>query len=456
MLTVVEPKTQTPAAGDVRPGALGDRQWTTHGVALLAAVVAGVIAQGGFYLPGRLAVAALVGVALLFALRVVPLSRADGGALAVACAALAAWAFGRSAVAGAPLAGAGWALSLACLAAGVMVVRRLAGPERARLVTAVVALAVGVAVTGWVGVAFRVPLWAIVVEHRFWRASSTLTYPNAAAAVLVVGALLALSRLAGRSSSVRWALAAFALVTGLGATLSRAGALAFLVGLGVLVAVAGVRVVWRTAPPLLGALVAVVGLAPVLPAAEPLRPGYPLAGLVVGAAVTAGLTMLGRRARLLALGAATLGALAWRPAALQARGTFASAGRGNATRAALDLVAERPLTGYGAGRAYLFWPTPDGRGGVARYVHDEYLQTLVDLGAVGLLLLVAVLVAAAAGMRAGSPLFAGAVAALAALAVHSAFDFLWQLAVVPVLGALLFGLSTVEIHRAPHEIGERE
>jgi len=40
-----------------------------------------------------------------------------------------------------------------------------------------------------------------------------------------------------------------------------------------------------------------------------------------------------------------------------------------------------------------------------------------------------------------SPLAAGAVAGLVALAVHSGFDFLWHIPVLPLLGGLLIGLT---------------
>ncbi|WP_433204303.1 hypothetical protein ACQP00_35690 [Dactylosporangium sp. CS-047395] len=74
----------------------------------------------------------------------------------------------------------------------------------------------------------------------------------------------------------------------------------------------------------------------------------------------------------------------------------------------------------------------------------EYLQWLVDLGAVGLLGLLALIAALVVLMRrgdVGNPLWAGAVAAIAALAVHSAFDFLWELAVVPLLVGALTGMA---------------
>jgi hypothetical protein len=425
-------------------------------LALVAAVAAGVIAQGGFYLPGRLIVAALVLLALCLLVRP---SRADPGLVLLSCGALAGWALIRGAVAGASYEALGWLLSLTAVVGVVLVVRRLDGDDRERLRVAVIGITAGVALTGWIGVAFRVPLWALVVEHRWWRASSTLTYANAAAAVLVIGALLALAWLFAAPYSVLRAGTVFVLVTGLGATLSRAGALAFAAGLVMLTVTGyGRALLWHGFAPLLGALVAVAGLAPSVPAAAAVRPGIAMTALVCGAAIAIGATVLRGRARLAALVALSCGAvvavLRWRPssmdALLEARLTLASSGRRDATGAALERFADRPVVGSGPGQAYLFWTTPDGRGGFARYVHNEYLQTLVDLGAIGFALLLAVFAALILVIRRGRPvaggtsrgLWAGAVAAFAALALHSAFDFLWQLSVVPVLGALLVGLAS--------------
>jgi O-antigen ligase len=120
--------------------------------------------------------------------------------------------------------------------------------------------------------------------------------------------------------------------------------------------------------------------------------------------------------------------------------------RGQETAAAIRLVRGHPVAGTGPGRAVLAWAGPDGGARFAHYVHDEYLQVLVELGAVGLALLASLLVAGGLALRgartrASHPeLWAGAVAGLAALAVHSAFDFLWHLAVIPMLAALLVGI----------------
>jgi O-antigen ligase len=111
------------------------------------------------------------------------------------------------------------------------------------------------------------------------------------------------------------------------------------------------------------------------------------------------------------------------------------------------MVARQPLTGTGVGLARFLWTTPDGRGAVALYVHNEYVQTLVDLGAIGLVLLLGLAVAIAAYLYQGRRyphrpgIRAGALAALTAFAVHSGFDFLWHIAVLPLAAGLFIGLA---------------
>lgn len=78
-----------------------------------------------------------------------------------------------------------------------------------------------------------------------------------------------------------------------------------------------------------------------------------------------------------------------------------------------------------------------------RYVHNEYLQVLVELGAVGLLLTLGVVAAALIAMwrGRGTSLWAGAMAAVVVVLVHSGFDFLWHLPVVLLVAGLCAGLG---------------
>jgi O-antigen ligase len=117
-------------------------------------------------------------------------------------------------------------------------------------------------------------------------------------------------------------------------------------------------------------------------------------------------------------------------------------------RAALDLVTAHPLTGVGPGRARFTWTTPAGREMVARYAHNEYLQVLVELGVIGLALVLLLIVVLVPTIRRGRTqavqpaLWSGAVAAATALAIHSGLDLLWQLAVIPMTAGMLIGLAT--------------
>lgn len=125
----------------------------------------------------------------------------------------------------------------------------------------------------------------------------------------------------------------------------------------------------------------------------------------------------------------------------------ASPDRQNEIAAALDLVAARPLTGTGPGRATLVWAGPDQTAFVAMYVHNEYLQTLAELGAVGLALVLALLAVVGRTVwrgRDAAPFpeaWAGIVAAMAALAVHSGFDFLWHVPAIPLIAAALVAIT---------------
>ena len=424
-----------------------------HALLLVVALVVAIAAQGAYYGAGQRTVAVVLLLALVTALRARPWARDDALLPPVwAGAALAAWSAVSAAVTGDITA----ALPVIALLGGMVVVllavRRLTLGQRDALAAAVVAVGVLAAVTGWVGVAWRVTPWALV-DQGLWRAATTLTYANAAAGLLVPLALLAVARPAARAG-VPAAVAACLLLIGVGATLSRGGALALVVGAAVLAVLLGPGRTLRVAgPPTLGAVVALAGLVPSMAASSPPRPVLAVAALVVGVGVAAGASHL--RSRLLAIGLAAAVLAAGAVLAIGGRGdaaavadtrlTIASPDRAAAARAALQLAAERPLTGTGPNRAVLTW-VQDSRRVTSRYVHNEYLQVLAELGFVGLTLLIVLLASLAWAVwrgRAHAPstaVWAGAAAGLAALAVHSALDFLWHLPAIPLAGAVLAGL----------------
>ena len=419
----------------------------TSALLLLAALSACVTAQGGYYAGGQLVTGVLVASGLLSAVRAHPLSVDDlrfGPVLAAAAVAgwtvVVAWGNGGTAL---PV------IALLAAVVGVLVVcRRLPAAGRDALVLGLLGIGVLVALSGWAGVAWRLERLALE-DQELWRAATTLTYANAAAGLMVPLALLAVGRqLAGRRSAPGAVVAAVLLV-GAGATLSRGGAVALVAGLACLAALAGGR---RTAASLLapavGATIALAGLAPSIPAGRDTRPVLALLALLAGVGATVALERAPAAARraALALGVAVVSVLAaFGP--LDARLSVTSEDRRAETAAALRLVADRPLTGTGPGQATLFFEGPDGQLLTARYAHNEYLQVLTELGIAGLALVAVLLVAVGRAVRAGrasarwSGLWAGAAAGLVAMAVHSAFDFLWHVPAIPLAGALLAGVA---------------
>jgi O-antigen ligase len=434
---------------------------------LIAALAAAAANQGGYYRTAQWSLALLLGAAVLLALRARPWSGQDTRFWPLwVSVALALWALIRAALAHDP----GAALPTAALLAGVIgvvaVARRTSDVDT--LAVAVLAVGAVVALTGWVGVAWRVSPWALE-DQGLWRGATSLTYTNAAGALLAVLAMLALGRLVDRPAAPLSAALTCLLFLGVAASLSRGAALAATAGVVVLVASLGVRGVARAGfAPGLGAAIAAVGLIPSIPAHSPPRPLVAAVALAGGLTVAVGLPRLGavRRPTTVLLAVVAVTALVALTTAgpgseaIQAIGdrrlTVSSPDRTEALDAAMRLVASNPIAGVGPGQAVLSWVDSDGRTFVAKYAHNEYLQVLVELGVVGLALLVALLVGIAREVRAGRPgassrpVWAGGVAGLVALATASAVDFLWHVPAVPLFGAVLIGI-TVSQHRKEHQ-----
>jgi hypothetical protein len=238
--------------GAGRSGARADgtsERWTTQlaGFLLLVAATAGLLGQGAYYPSMQRPVGPLIAAATLLGLVARPLTRDDLGLPPVVLAlALAAWAVFDGALVGVVGAGVGPALLLVGVVAVLLVCRRLRSEDRELLLAGLIGIGLLVAAAGWLGVAGRAGSWAFQAQG-LWRASSTLTYPNATAALLAVISLLVLGRLVATPGSVPLALAATGLLTGLAATMSRAGALALVVGLLVLAGLSGLGATARAA-----------------------------------------------------------------------------------------------------------------------------------------------------------------------------------------------------------------
>ncbi|MBI1843191.1 MAG: hypothetical protein HYR89_01040 [Actinobacteria bacterium] len=422
-------------------------------LALLVALAAAVTAQGAFYPADQrlIALPLLVSVVLTVAkirATVMPWSLLVSGGL------LAAWALLLGEDTGD---GAGIALLVAGVVAVVMVVASMGQAERVALTGAVVALGVAVACSGWWGVAFHSTELALPGQG-LWRASTTLTYANAAAGLLGPLALFALARLTTMVSRERqvWLLALVVVVVGLGATLSRAGLIAWGCGVVVILRRQGFQPVFSAmVPVLLGAGVALIGLGPSfaeggvarpIPAAMGLVAGMAatltvaswspgrLAAVVVAAGLFAGVAVVG------GMGGDTLGRLG------DTRLSFSSTDRSEMFHAGIDSISKDPWTGAGPGQGRLRYHQGNGKFVEARFVHNEYLQIGVELGVVGVVLLLAMIGTLAWGAKKGSRLLPGNIAcgvgaALVALGVQAGFDFLWHIPAIPLVGAVFAGVA---------------
>jgi O-antigen ligase len=382
---------------------------------------------------------------------------------------LAGWALARAMMGAAPLDGLGPATLSAGVATTLVLSHRARSSYRAVLLTGVVGVGAVAALSGWVGVVWRIEPLALP-NSGVWRAAGTVTYENALAGLLVPLALLTLAHLAVGTSEhadgatrpatavqdgrVRGAtaVAAYLLLLGAGATLSRGGGLALAIGLGVLAVLAGPRRLARAAwGPVVGAVVALTGLAPTMIASAPARPVIAVTALIAGGAI-AWWSARGRQAVLLigplvVVAAVLAMAVPEVRAAAGQRMTVASPHRASQHAAAAAVIAEHPLVGVGPGRGAVSWSDDDGNVLVARYVHDEYVQVAVELGLVGVIALMGAVVLAARALGRGratvpAAAWTGVVAALTAFAVHSATDFLWHFPAIPIVGALMAGAAT--------------
>lgn len=106
-----------------------------------------------------------------------------------------------------------------------------------------------------------------------------------------------------------------------------------------------------------------------------------------------------------------------------------------------------PLNGGGAGSWHAWWLQHDTLGSFpTQYAHSLYLESLAELGIVGLLLIGGFVVVAVFGaVRSARTLQSGDVAAAAAggiaFFVAAAYDWVWQLAGIAVVGVGLLGVA---------------
>lgn len=422
-------------------------------VVLLTGLAIALYEQGAFYARDQW----ISGVVLLagVVLTSVVIRRGDGGgATFVVAAALAGWSLLDGFLHGTPTRALPYLVLLAGFVAVQVCCSSLPAVSAEWLLHGILAVGVGVALIGWFGVLVHDQRWAFQSEG-LWRASSTLSYPNAAAAVLAMLAPVALALLVQRPGCAWYGFAATVLLAGLGATASRAGLIALAVGLIVLAALLGPwRVIRRTAAPVLGSAVAMVGLTPAMIDAAVAHRVAATAALVVGCLVGAYLPAAPARGRagVVMLMALVIGLL-WRwfggghdlREVISARMTLESPDRAGSNVLAWHLFEAHPWLGAGPGLERLSATQPGGGLRVYRYAHDEYLQVLAELGIVGALLLIGAVVLVLRRLyrfrQTSGATGVGVLAGMAALAVHAAFDFIWHFPAIPLTAAALVGLA---------------
>lgn len=307
------------------------------------------------------------------------------------------------------------------------------------------------------------------------RLSEPIGYANGVGLLAAIGLLIAVG-FAARASRALVAAAAAATAPLLAATLyftfGRGAWLALAVGLGAAVAVGPGRLQ-------LAATAAAVGIpsGAAVVASHVLEPGWPLAGTILAlCAAAAGVAYVLRRSAVevrpwmrtafavslvavpLLAAAAVLVRVGGPDAAYDSFAAtptpvhgdvserlFSTSGsdRSDYWRVAWEAFAEEPALGDGAGTFARTWleerPIPQ----PARDAHSLYLETLAELGPVGLALLLVALGAPLAGNR--SPV---ALAPYVAFLAHAGQDWVWELPAVTVAG-LACGAAMIVPSKGP-------
>jgi hypothetical protein len=126
----------------------------------------------------------------------------------------------------------------------------------------------------------------------------------------------------------------------------------------------------------------------------------------------------------------------------KARLTKLTTNRGEYWRVAVDSFAAHPVIGVGAGSFGVEWRRERSSDDFAQDAHSLYLETLAELGTVGVLLLGAFLAAVVlALLRAvrdeADPLAAVAAAVVTAFVIHVGIDWTWEFPAVTLVALLL-------------------
>jgi hypothetical protein len=132
--------------------------------------------------------------------------------------------------------------------------------------------------------------------------------------------------------------------------------------------------------------------------------------------------------------------------------SVSGSGRTAYWRVAIRMVERRPLLGEGGGSFERWWLQERPVANNARNAHSLYLETLAELGPVGLALLVLALAVPLAALRRArrDRMAAAAAAAYLAWLVHAALDWDWQIPAI-TLAALACGCAVVLAARRDEE-----
>jgi O-antigen ligase len=337
-------------------------------------------------------------------------------------------------------------------AGAFLATRRLRDNYRVLATQLVVGLGAVSAAAGLLATAARWYPLAMPAQN-LWRLATTLTYSNAAGALLAVALLTGLG-LEQRAHTTQLMVCLCA--AGLVATQSRGAVLGAIVGL-VLVPLAQLRRAALTVGlGILGGLAVVATSSG--PSAQPLAVLSVVAAVVlavvlprrsgaVGLSTTLAGTWWGsarKRAVVLAvLAVATIGiavgaGLVLRVPIERRVALGSSEDRSHEWAAAFDQFRSSPLVGVGPDEL-LYFHAADGN--YAHFSHNEYLQVLADGGLIGAALLVVSGVCVVRAVRREDVATSCAAAGLLAFAVAASLDFDWHLAALGLVGGWVAGLA---------------
>jgi hypothetical protein len=430
---VLTPVEEMGPPADPIPGA------SVTGGATLAAIVVGMIAAAAVYRRGAFYPLDAFGVVVVSLFLVAAALRrgVDRVALTVVVTmgGLAACWLSRAITAQSVAAFLPLGASMLGFLAAFLVIRHVGGDDRTRVVMAVVAIG---ALTAAAGMAGALGHWHPLAQHagRLWLVATTLTYPAAAAALLIIALLVSMA-LNLQDPLVRAAVCLC--LTGLIGTQSHWDLLA--PGAGAL-AIPPRR--WRPAlwPLATGVL---AGLA-VVAAAAGRTPGW-LSGVAVVVAVLAS-TATGRgegtgsRVWLAALAMVAVagGVVVVMVLPLFGRSPLQPADQGQtlAWSSSSDAWRTSVLTGVGPPRITTSHANVDTYPGI---VPDGYLTITAGGGLVGALLLLGAGTAVAVSFKRRDLISSCAAGATVAFAVAGAVDFDWQLPALALLGGCVAGLA---------------